>query len=324
MLSSDVDKSTLANKSVVVTGGGGFIGSHLTESLVDLAADVTVVDDFSEGDRRNLDSVTEEISIEPVDIRDRDEVSLAVSGSDLIFHLGANAHVPTSVEKPDYDFKVNAVGTHIILDEARKNDVNRVVLASSAAVYGPPKETPMTESHPLNPVSPYGASKLAGEKLGMSYNEAYDIQVTALRIFNTFGPRQPRYVMFDFLRKLDEDSSKLEVLGSGEEVRTFSYVSDTVDALIALGVSEKAPGEAFNFGGDTQTRIRDLAEMMSDHYYDGEPKIEVTNEAKAGDISRLVPSNEKISQLGVTPDHGLSEGLDELYDWYHREYKSRQ
>lgn len=239
------------------------------------------------------------------DIRDRDTVSDVVAGQEVVFHLAANAHVPTSMERPRYDFSVNAEGTQAVLGAALEASVDRVIYASSAAVYGPPQSVPMSETHPLQPVSPYGGAKLAGEKLGLSYDEAFDIDVTALRIFNTY---EPRYVMYDFMRKLEADPTELEVLGSGEEVRTFVYVSDTVEAFLALGVSEAAPGRAFNIGGAEPTRIRSLAELLCERYYDGEPKVYTTCESKPGDIKRLITDNSRIRELGVEPTVSLGRG----------------
>jgi len=201
---------------------------------------VTVLDDLSAGRARDVPTDDRHVEFVESDVRDRDLVREAVADTDLMFHLAANAHVPTSVERPRYDFEVNASGTQVALEQARDAAVERVVLASSAAVYGPPQYVPIDESHPLSPASPYGASKLASGKLGTAYDASYDIDVTVLRIFNTYGPRQSRYVMYDFLRKLEADPSELEVLGSGEEVRTFAYVSDTVDALVALGVADQS------------------------------------------------------------------------------------
>jgi UDP-glucose 4-epimerase len=183
-------------------------------------------------------------------------------------------------------------------------------------VYGPPESVPIEETHPLNPISPYGASKLASEKLGLAYDSSYDLDVTALRIFNTYGPRQSRYVMYDFLHKLAEDDSQLEVLGSGEEVRTFVYVDDTVDAFLALAVDDSAPGRAFNIGGTERTRIIDLADTIVDRYYDGTPEVVTTGTAKPGDIPRLVVDNSRIRDLGVDPTVELTDGLDELYEWF--------
>ena len=317
MALSGIDPGPLRGRSVLVTGGAGFIGSHLTERLVELDATVTVLDDCSAGRGRNLAAVRDAVAFVDGDVRDRATIRELIADHSLVFHLAANAHVPTSVEEPRHDFATNAGGTQVVLEEARDAAVDRVVLASSAAVYGPPQEVPMAETHPLAPVSPYGASKLSAEQLGLVYDECYDLDVAVLRIFNTYGPRQPRYVMYDFLRKLEADPSELAVLGSGEQVRTFVYVSDTVDALVALGAVNEAPGRAFNIGGQEPTRIMDLAELMAERYADGEPEVYATGEAKAGDIERLVADTSRLAEFGVEPSVELQEGLDRLSEWYH-------
>ena len=306
---------------VLVTGGAGFIGSHLANELVYLGARVTVVDDCSAGNPVNLESVEEAITFHEIDIRDRPSIRSVLGNEafEIVFHLAANAHVPTSVEHPRHDFDINVGGTQVVLEESLEAEVDRLVFASSAAVYGPPQRVPMDESHPLSPVSPYGAAKLGAEKLGLAYHESYDLDVTALRIFNTYGPRQSRYVMYDFLRKLEENPTSLEVMGSGEQVRTFSYVSDTVAALLALGAAEDTPGTAYNFGGDEPIRILDLAEIMAKRYapeHEGETDVNTTGVDKAGDIERLVSDNSRINELGVRPTVSLIDGLDLLYEWY--------
>jgi UDP-glucose 4-epimerase len=312
MTAPDVSRR-LRDGRAVVTGGAGFIGSHLTRRLARAGVDVTVVDDLSTGAAATIDDVRDVVEFVEGDVRDRDLVSDAVSGATVVFHLAANAHVPTSVENPSLDFEVNASGTQVVLEESMAAGVERVVLASSAAVYGPPESVPIRESHPTDPVSPYGASKLAGEKLGMAYAETYDLAVTALRIFNTYGPDQSKYVMADFFRKLEEDPEELAVLGSGEQTRSFVYVADTVDALVTLASHDDAPGEAYNLGGNETTTIRDLAALICRRYYDGEPTVRTTGEPKPGDVSRLVSDNAKIERLGVSPSVPLVEGLDELY-----------
>jgi UDP-glucose 4-epimerase len=306
----------LKNTTVVVTGGGGFIGSHLTERLVNIGADVIILDDFSSGHEESLTAIRDRITVIGGDIRNRELVREALENASLVFHLAANADVPRSVQQPRHDFDVNANGTQIILEESKDSDVDRVVFASSAAVYGHPQYTPIDEDHPLEPVSPYGASKLAGERLALAYNKTYDINVSILRIFNTYGPRQPRYVMFDFLEKLEEDPESLAVLGSGQETRTFVYIADTVDALLTVGTHPESNGEVFNIGGKQTVCIYDLATLMAERYYEEETDVYTTGEKKPGDITELTTDSNKISAIGVETQTELRDGLDALYEWY--------
>jgi UDP-glucose 4-epimerase len=304
------------NENVLVTGGAGFIGSHLTERLVMNGASVTVLDDLSTGGLENLTSVRDKVSIRIEDITERDAVTSALQNIDIVFHLGANAHVPTSVEDPTYDFEINALGSQILFDECRKNDISRIIFASSAAVYGPPVETPIAESHPVDPISPYGASKLAAEKLGFSYHETYDLDFTALRIFNTYGPRLSKYVISDFFNKLEDDDSELEILGTGREVRSFAYIDDMVSAFMKVGSHKITPGEVYNFGGKNPIEIRELAEMIITRYYDDRASVHMTREKKPGDINRLTPDVSKIADIGIESSISLKNGLDNFYEWF--------
>jgi UDP-glucose 4-epimerase len=307
------DTSAYDGADVLVTGGAGFIGSHLVESLVSAGARVTVLDDLSAGRMENLAAVTDSITFHEGSITEPETVEAAIDGCTYVFHLAANASVPRSVEAPTMDFETNARGTQMLLNVAREQRINRIVIASSAAVYGEPVQTPIDESHPLSPVSPYGASKLAAEQLGLAYNETYDLPVTVARIFNSYGPRQSRYVMYDFLEKLRENPAKLEVLGTGEQTRQYCYVDDTVRALLLLGTA--GADEAYNLAGDSRITIRELAETMVDLVAPG-AEIEYGYETWDGDITTLAADTTKLSELGFEPTVSLEEGLERLIEWY--------
>jgi UDP-glucose 4-epimerase len=246
-------------------------------------------------------------------VTDFNRVEEAVDGTDTVFHLAANASVPKSVEEPLHDFSVNAEGTTNLLRASVINDVDQVVFASSAAVYGNPEYVPIDETHPLEPDSPYGASKLAGEKLGFAYNSTYDLDFRAARIFNTYGPRQSRYVMYDFIEKLKQDPSELEVLGDGEQIRDYIYVTDTVRALQYICV--RGESDAYNLAGDSSVSIAELAEMMVELIAPA-AEIHYTGNTWKGDIKRLKSDTTKLDQLGFEPSVSLSSGLQKLIDWH--------
>src|SRR3984885_1733020 len=199
---------------VLVTGGAGFVPSHVVEVFVRQGARVTALDNLTTGRWSNLEDVKDDIEIVELDVCD-DSISNVIKNQDIVIHMAANADVPRSVLDPGYDFVNNVVGGHNVLHACLNSDVKKVVFASSAAVYGEPLYTPMDEAHPTNPVSPYGAAKLSIEKLGLAYHHAFGLPFTAIRIFNTYGVRQPRYVMYDLLNKLYKDPMSLEVLGTG-------------------------------------------------------------------------------------------------------------
>lgn len=309
----------LGNEKVLVTGGAGFIGSHLVDRLVEENADVTVLDNLSTGRKENLTQSWQEIEFVNGDVRNDKLVEDVVESKDLIFHLAANASVPKSVENPRMDYETNSTGTFNLLKACRGigNNVKNIVYASTAAVYGEPSYTPIDEDHPTDPISPYGASKLSAEKIGMAFNETYELPFTSLRIFNVYGPRQKKYVMFDFIEKLEEDRNNLEVLGTGEQERSFCYVNDAITAILLA--SDERDASVYNLAGDSLVKIKDLAEIITSKIAP-EAQINTTGESWEGDIQELVPDNSKIKQeLNFAEETSLEEGIDELIDWYERE-----
>lgn len=297
--------------SVVVTGGAGFIGSHLVEKLVGKGAHVTVLDNFQSGTLKNIASVADSIHIVTGDVRNRESLTV-IADADIVFHLAANASVPLSVENPRYDFETNALGTFNILEASLHCDVKKIVYASSAAVYGEPVYTPMDENHPLQPISPYGVSKLAGEKVGETFKKVYGLPFAAVRIFNTYGPRQPRYVMYDFIKKLKKTPQILEVLGTGEQIRDYCYVSDMVDVFMA--VAEKGDS-IYNAAGGVSTSITELAELMV-AVLSPDADICYTGTSWKGDITTLTADITKLKQLGVEPKILLRDGVQKLIQWF--------
>ena len=308
----------LKGRKVLVTGAAGFIGSHLVDRLVEEGAEVVAIDNLKDGDLSNLTESMDKIELHEIDIRDFESLKEVMDGVEIVFHLAANANVPYSVEDPRYDFETNALGTFNVLKLSLDFGVEKVVYASSAAVYGEPVYVPIDEKHPLNPISPYGASKLSGERLGFAYFKTYGLPFVAMRIFNTYGPRQRRYVMHDFLRKLRENPNRLEVLGTGEQIRDFCYVKDCVEAFVLACKSSNAVGEAFNIAGGNPISIRDLAFLMAKILgLDGRTKVVFTRESWKGDIVKLYADISKIkNKLGFEPKIGLEEGILRLKEWF--------
>jgi len=308
----------LKGKRVLVTGAAGFIGSHLVDRLVEKGAEVIAVDNLKDGDLSNLAQSLDKIEFHKVDIRDPEDLKKVVDGAEVVFHLAANANVPYSVENPKYDFETNALGTFNVLKSSLDFDVEKIIYASSAAVYGEPVYAPMDEKHPLNPISPYGASKLAGERLGFAYYNTYGLKFTALRIFNTYGERQRRYVMFDFLKKLMENPKRLEVLGTGEQIRDFCYVGDCVNAFILAAENDRAVNKAFNIAGGNPISIKDLAYLMVKVLgLSGKTEIVFTGESWRGDIIKLYADIHEIrNTLNFEPKVGLDDGICRLKKWF--------
>ncbi|MCL0064800.1 GDP-mannose 4,6-dehydratase [Dehalococcoidia bacterium] len=313
-----VKSSLIKGKRILVTGGAGFIGSHLVDALVERGAIVTVMDKLSLGKEININEKAKFIKADILDYR---QCIKAVEGKDLIFHLAASATTRESSmgwKDPVFDYQVNAIGTlNLLRALSQQSSKAKFLYTSSAAVYGNPEFTPISEDHPLKPISPYGISKLAGEKYCYAYFKEYGINTVILRIFNPYGPRQPRYVMFDLLKKLCENPKELEVLGDGEQARDYCYVSDTVNALILA--AEKSQAESiYNVGGGKAITIREVAEkLVKSLGLESETRIYYTGITWRGDVRTLIADISKIQrELSFKPQIGIENGLAKFRDWF--------
>jgi len=312
----------LKNKDVLVTGGAGFIGSHLVDELIRQGASVTVVDNLSYGKRENIH---EKAKLIECDVLHLEKIRGAVRGKDLVFHLAASATAKESSmgwKHPIYDYQVNAIGTlNIFRAITELNQRSKVIHASSAAVYGEPEYTPIDEKHPNNPISPYGISKLAGEKYCFAYFKEYGIPSVIARVFNAYGPRQARYVIKDFMEKLRLDPTRLEILGSGEQSRDFCYIGDVVTAFLML---IDAPSEVFNIATGKLTSIRKLAEIMVSEISPS-AKIVSGRETWKGDIKNLGPADiTKLRRLGFSPQISLNEGIRAFVNWHNQTHNLKR
>ena len=305
---------TLNGLEVVVTGGAGFIGSHLCRTLVENNAKVTVFDNLSSGKIDNIKDIKTKLKFVKGDIRDPDELKEATKNCKVIFHLAAQSSVPFSMENPKEDCEINVVGTVNVLEAARKAGA-RVVFASSSAAYGNPKKKPTPETYPTHPIAFYGLTKLIGEKYCRFFNENFGLEVVMLRIFNVYGPNC-HGAIYDFLNKLRENSDKLEVLGTGRQSRDFIYVSDMVNFLLKVATSPTAVGEVFNVGTGITTSVSELAKMIVfllglkdvDIYFKG-------GQAWEGDMDiTLADNNKAVNMLQWSPQVSLEEGLKRIID----------
>ena len=228
---------------------------------------------------------------------------------DTVMHFAAKTIVPESVADPLKYYGNNTANSRTLLECCAKNDVKHFVFSSTAAVYGPPQYTPVDEAHPLNPISPYGGSKLAAERLLAAYAQTFDFEFAAVRIFNTYGPRQPRYVAYDLMMKLTRDPQRLEVLGTGEQKRDYCYISDTVRALLLAGEIPAAQPEVINVSGGRTITIRELVDLILQTLGLDQTEVVYGLPSWKGDIEVLSGDITKLRGLGWQPTVPLEEGL---------------
>lgn len=299
----------------LVTGGAGFIGSHLVRALLEQGDFVRVLDNFSTGKRENLAGL--QVEIVEGDLRDKQAVAAAVQGIDFIFHEAAFVSVPQSMEDPLPCFEINQRGTEFLLEAARKAGVKRVVLASSAAVYGD-SEARCDEQTPLRPLSPYAVSKRVDELYAELYTRSFGLEVVALRYFNVYGPRQRPDSVYAaavpiFTRRL-LDGQPITIFGDGGQTRDLVYVGDIVRANLTASQHPAAPGQVFNICSGDEIRIIDLVETLMDLF----PAAPAPQFAlpRAGDIYRSVGSPQKAAELlGFRTQTSLAEGLEAVVNW---------
>lgn len=259
---------TFEGERVLVTGGAGFIGSHLVERLVDEGANVVVLDNFSTGRRENLQTVKDRIRIVDGDIRDLDAVADAMAGVEFVFHEAALASVPESIEQPKLYFEVNVTGTLNVLEVARSSGVKRVVFASSSAVYGDSPESPKREDMLPTPLSPYAHTKLVGEQTCSLYSRTYGIDTVILRYFNVYGPRQDpdsayAAVTPKFIHALSSGERPV-IYGDGEQSRSFIYVADVVQANMLAGLVPGASGGVMNISTNNAVTVNEALHFVAD------------------------------------------------------------
>ena len=311
----------LDGASCVVTGGAGFIGSALTRVLLGSGAKVTVYDNLATGTLDNLTTCAEDVGHAPNfvhgDLRDREKLSRTLPGTDFVFHL-ACLGVRHSIHSPIENLDVNARGTVTLLTEARSASVKRFVHTSTSEVYGTAKTVPMTEAHPTDPHTVYGASKLDGECCARAFHRCYDFPTVIVRPFNAYGPRShsegdsgeviPRFLV----RALNGKAPV--VFGDGTQTRDFTHVYDTAAALGNAAVKGDVVGETINVGNGAETNVADLANIVLQVTGQTHLKPECI-EARPGDVLRLFADSSKAQRLlGHTPTISLHDGLADLVD----------
>jgi UDP-glucose 4-epimerase len=304
----------------LVTGGAGFIGSHIVEELLQNGASVRVLDNFSSGKRANLETFQGDLEILECDLRDAQCLKTATRDVDLVFHLAAFVSVPQSMLEPETCFDVNVTGTVTLLEAARRAGVRKVVLSSSTAVYGNPDKFPTDEETLLQPLSPYALSKQVNELYARLYTHTFNLPVIALRYFNVYGPRQRpdsdyAAAISIFARRL-VNGEPITIYGDGRQSRDFIFVKDVVRANLQAARSEAA-GDVFNICTGRETTLLDLLEELSE--VSPQQPVVHFEKPRPGDIYRSKGNPEKAAAiLGFRAGTSLSDGLAQTVEWMKR------
>lgn len=311
----------LSGLRILITGGAGFIGSHLVDKLVEQDSEVRVLDNLVNGKIENLSNHlgTSKFEFMKGSVTDPLDMQRAVKGIDLVFHL-ACLGVRHSIAHPFENHRVNAEGALLLLDAARRADVQRFVYCSSSEVYGTAEYVPMPESHSTHPCTIYGASKLTGEAYARAYYTTYGMPTIILRPFNTYGPRSHHegdsgeMIPKSIVRALNDQP--IIIFGDGSQTRDFTYVEDTARAMAAAAECDDLIGQTVNIGSSFEISIKDLAIKILQKISNSEIEIEYMSD-RPGDVLRLYADCSKFNDLtGWKPQIDINEGLNRTIDFF--------
>ncbi len=318
-MSEGLDLTDWSGRKVFVTGGEGFIGSHLVERLLRHGAQVRALVHYSPSGRVGwLEGLQDDVDIVQGDVRDGSRVRRAIEGRDVVFHLAALIGIPYSYDAPESYVQTNVVGTQNVLDACRAAGVARMVHTSTSEVYGTARYVPIDEEHPLQPQSPYSASKIGADMMALSHYHAFELPVAVVRPFNTYGPRQStRAVIPTILAQLIGGVEQLH-LGSTTPTRDFNYVEDTASGFMAVAASHRAIGHVVNIGAGREISIGDLVKLLISVV--GRDVEVVTDEERlrptGSEVERLLANNERAhAWCGWQPEVPLEEGLRRTAEW---------
>jgi UDP-glucose 4-epimerase len=319
-----MENNVFAGKNILITGGLGFIGSNLARQLVELNANVTLIDSLIPeygGNLFNIDDIKDKVQVNISDVRDEHSMKYLVQGQDYLFNLAGQTSHMDSMKDPYTDLEINVKAQLYILEACRNyNQKVKVVFASTRQVYGKPNYLPVDEKHPLSPVDINGINKLAGEWYHLLYNNVYGVRTTILRLTNTIGPRMrikdARQTFVGIWIRLLVEGKSFEVWG-GEQLRDFTYVDDCVEAMILAAMSEEANGQIFNLCGDCVISLKDLARDLTEITAGNYHIKQFPQDRKRIDIGDYYSDHSLIKNtLGWEPKTRLKQGLQETVDYY--------
>ena len=312
-------------KNALVTGGAGFIGSHLVDSLISAGCKVSVLDNLSSGNYSNLKHLEGQFAFYQDDIRNQLALNAAAEGCEVIFHLAAIVSVPQTIEDPLESDAVNDTGTLLVFEAARTKKVKRVIFSSSCAIYGDDPQLPKQEDMHPKPLSPYAVQKLAAEYYARVYHELYDLETAVLRYFNVYGPRQDPSspysgVISIFMTKALQHEPAV-IYGDGNQSRDFIYVRDVVRANLLAATAKGVGGQVMNIGTGNAVAINELWKAIC--ALSGQNLKPAYAPKRAGDIvESLAGIGSAKTLLGFEPEISFEKGLEATFEWYRESQKS--
>lgn len=321
----------LKDKRVLVTGGDGFIGSHLCETLVGNCAHLKATVLYNSFNHHGwLENVSskQEMEICAGDIRDSDFCNQIMKDVDVVFHLAALIAIPYSYNAPSSYVQTNVQGTLNLLQAARTQGVDRFLQTSTSEVYGTARTVPIHESHPLQAQSPYSASKIASDALAFSFYSSFELPVVIVRPFNTFGPRQSARAFIPTVISQVAVGIKEIKTGNLSPTRDFNYVKDTCKGFVEIARSEKVLGETINIGSGKEISMEDLLHLILDLMNAEDVKTSLDPQRvrpQKSEVERLLADSSRLVELtGFSPDYGLKDGLSETIEWFLNEENLKQ
>ncbi len=309
----------LEGKKVLVTGGAGFVGSHVVDRLVSQGCKVAVVDNLSTGNKKNIEHLIKagKITFQKADLLNLSKLKKIMQGQDFVFHLAANADIRGGTKKTNTDLEQNTVATYNVLEAMRLNNVKKIVFFSSSAVYGEPHVFPTPESYIPVQTSLYGASKLAGEALIQAYCNLFDFQAWIFRSVSIIGERYSHGAVYDFVKKLKKRKDELEVLGNGEQKKSFLYVKDCVNGIFTAVEDSDDKINTFNLGTEEYITVKQLATIVTSQMKLEKVYLRYTGGIRGwpGDQPMVYLSIEKLRRLGWRQSVKTQDAVRKTVDW---------
>jgi len=308
----------MTGRSVLVTGGAGFIGSHIVDALMIDGAEVQVIDNLSNGTLKNIKRWLGHPSFKFIkgDLLNRNDVEAATEKCEAVFHLAANPEVRIGFSTPEIHFEQNVISTYRLLEALRRSGSSEIFLfTSSSTVYGDASEIPTPEDYgPLKPISIYGASKLASEALISSFAQTYGFKAIICRLANIIGPRSRHGVIYDFIRKLKSNPQELEILGDGTQTKSYLYIDDCVSAMLTILEKSRRKVEIFNIGSEDWINVKRIAEIVTEEMGLKNVSFRFTGGVDGGrgwkgDVKYMLLSIERLKSLGWRPKLNSAEAV---------------